>query len=137
MKTCIKSLFTAFILIIVYSNPVSATAVRPTDDTAPKAPAASFQVAVFPASSASVLNVCIDKAAGKTVLVRVLNENGLELSRQYIRKKAGRYQVRFNLEEVIDGRYNVEVTDGQTKSAYPFTLSTQAPVVVSRTISLS
>lgn len=133
MKTFAVTLL--IILGITTVRPTFATGL--TDDNEKKPIATTFQAAVLPAASLNAIQVFIDKPVGKSVAIRIFSESGVELDCQYVQKRADKCRLKFNLESLADGKYKVVVTDGQTSSVYPFTLSTQTPVVTTRTIVLS
>ncbi|CCH51476.1 hypothetical protein BN8_00403 [Fibrisoma limi BUZ 3] len=134
MKTVFKSLLVAFALTTAYTVDAKTTAPS-IDDVVVKKTEASYQVAIYPTANYDVLNVIVEKPATKVLQIRVVDNKGNELAAQSLNRKSGTYRVKFNLQQVTDGQYKVEVNDGQTTNTYPFTVSTKAPVV-ERTISL-
>jgi hypothetical protein len=132
-----KALVTTLLIVlgIAITRPIFATGL--TDDHEKKPVATTFQAAVLPAASLNAIQVFIDKPVGKSVAIRIFSDSGVELDCQYVQKRAEKCRLKFNLESLADGKYKVVVTDGQTSSVYPFTLSTQTPVVATRTIVLS
>ncbi len=133
MKTLATTLL--IVLGITIGHPTLANGL--TDDAEKKPIATSFQAAVLPAASLNAIQVFIDKPAGKSLAIRIVSESGVELDCQYVQKRADKCRMKFNLESLADGKYKVIITDGQTTTAYPFTLSTKEPVAVTRTIVLS
>ncbi|GAA4467435.1 hypothetical protein GCM10023189_51100 [Nibrella saemangeumensis] len=120
MKTLITTIALALTL--------SATSLTASADshrlTGPKAPT-SYRVAVFPSSSAAKLNVIVEKAAGR-VEVRLKDAKGHVLHTSYLQKKDGKFWSRFDMSELQDGTYTVEIDNGAETTAKEVTLSTKA-----------
>ena len=126
-----KTLITTLALALTVST-VSLTASAKDDKVkaAPKAPA-SYKVAVFPSASTPRLNVIVEKATGGPVEVRLKDAKGHVLHTSYLQKKDGKVWSKFDLSELEDGSYTVEVTNGADVTTKEITLSTK-PVATSR-----
>ncbi|MFD2572604.1 hypothetical protein ACFSUS_18335 [Spirosoma soli] len=134
MKILVKSLFLAIALIAAFSAIVIMTAGaaqgRPTNPTAPTA----VRSAVFPSAAGKAVNVVIEKPAGQTLVVRMVDKQNHLLFTQTISKNVTSHRTKFNVEELTDGNYEIELVNGQEVSRHSFTLSTLPQV--SRTISM-
>lgn len=127
-----KTLFSSLLLALTIS--ASTASFANTDDkmTAP----ASYQVGMYASQSATKLNVMIAKEKGATVRVQVLNEQGEALATEQISKYETGHRVRFDLSQLKDGKYQVVVTDGASKTVKEINLQTNTPVKTDRLISL-
>lgn len=129
--TKMKTLITTFALALTLSA-ASLTASANDDKVkaAPAAPAA-YKVAMFPSTSAPRLNVIVEKATGGRVELRLKDAKGHVLHTSYLQKKDGKVWSKFDLSELTDGKYSVEVTNGAETTVKEITLSTQ-PVAANR-----
>ncbi|GAB3503319.1 hypothetical protein GCM10027341_32210 [Spirosoma knui] len=136
MKVLFKSFLLALTLLAAFSAIVYMTASaaqgRPMNPTSP----VEMRSAVFPSSSASVLNVIVEKSSSKPVVIRLVDKKGNILGSQITGKKSGNYRVKFNIEQLTDGEYEVELVNGETISHHSFSVSTPTRVSVNRTIAL-
>lgn len=97
----------------------------------------SFQSVVYPSAESTKLNVIVDSKTNNSLLVRLLTTNGDELATQRINKSKRATHVRFDLINLQDGVYKVEITDGDKKETKEITLSTTVPTPSTyRTIAL-
>ena len=122
MKTLIASLALAFASVTV------SVANDNTNTTNPEKPA--MKTAVYPSKDAHKINVIIDKNEGATANVRLLSEKGEVLAIQRISKKKTIVHTRFDVTELTDGTYTVEISNGTSKEVKKLSLSTakQEPV---------
>ncbi|WP_420153797.1 hypothetical protein [Siphonobacter sp.] len=125
MKTSITSLFAlafAFVTLTSFAAP------RPTED--PKETAkTSYAVNVFKGKQGKV-NFLLEKAAGKKLTVSLRNAKGEILFSENISKNATGYARRFDMNELVDGQYHIEVTDGETIVKKDISLNTDKPARV-------
>ncbi|WP_234733201.1 T9SS type A sorting domain-containing protein [Tellurirhabdus bombi] len=97
----------------------------------------SFQSVVYPSAESTKLNVIVDSKSNNSLLVRLLTTDGNELATQRIVKSKRATHVRFDLINLQDGVYKVEITDGEKKEIKEITLSTTVPTPSTyRTIAL-
>lgn len=94
----------------------------------------AYKAAVFASASATTLNVMVEKQMGANVVIRLKDDKGNVLSTNILQKKDGSYRSKFDLSNLSDGTYQVEVTNGVDTTVKEITLSTQTPTTVSRNI---
>ncbi|GAA4396471.1 hypothetical protein GCM10023187_04640 [Nibrella viscosa] len=94
----------------------------------------SYKSAVF--ASATTLNVMVEKEMGGRVEIRLKDAGGRVLHTNYLQKKDGKFWSKFDLSNLADGTYRVEITNGAESTVKDITLSTQSPVNVNRTIAM-
>ena len=134
MKTFAHALFAALLLSTatfastVTSTPTSANPTVITD---------SYKVAVFPAAAPSKLNVYVERNPGQMMYVSLKSANGKILGKQVVNKKQGNFHFQFDLSELQDGAYSVEVLSGKDVTVYPVTLATQQAQASTRQITLN
>jgi hypothetical protein len=84
----------------------------------------TFRVAVYGAAKPMTIKVVVDKQMPQSMTIRVVDQRGTTLEEQTIGRRQGTFQYRFDLSELADGNYSVEVISGTDKSSYPITLTT-------------
>ena len=134
MKTFAHSLLTA--LLLSTATFASTAATTPTAAN-PTVTTDSYKVVVFPSAKPSHLNVFVERTPGQMMVVSLKGTDGKVLSKQLINKKQGSFRFQFDLSEVEDGTYSVEVASGNDVTVYPVTLATQPAQVSTRKISLN
>lgn len=98
---------------------------------------AAVQTAVYPSASAR-LNVIVDNATDRSVTVRVLNEKGAMLAEQTIGKSKKPTISRFDLSQLTDGVYQVEISNGDSREVKQIKLQTSQPTQeVTRNIAIN
>ena len=125
MKTLIKPLFLALSLSVVAVSISEAKPVRPA--------AVSFKTGIY-SSANSKLNIALDKQTGGSVEIQFKNSAGERLYTQRLGKKETTYRTRLNLEDLADGEYVLEITNGVETTRQTITLKTQQPTVASRIV---
>lgn len=105
------------------ANPSAATGTA--DDKVRKATYATYQSVVYPSQASPVVNVVIDKEEGGRVDVRFKNKNGEVLAERYVGRSASKVSMKFRVDELPDGVYTVEVSNGRDKNTKQITLGTQ------------
>lgn len=131
MKTITKTLTLALTAAILSFSSVSAKPADPST-TAP----AAYKVGMYVSQKTTTLNVMVEKQAGNKVIIRLKNSEGQLLATQAIKGSEERSWSKFNLSDLTDGTYKVEITNGQDVTVKEITLSTQKPVDASRTIAV-
>jgi len=133
MKTLVSSF-----LIALFAT-VSTVSFARIDDRAPRESkaAAAFKVGVYPSVESTKLNVLIAKEKGADISVQLRNEQGYILATQWVSRKETNCRLRFDLSELEDGKYQVVVSDGATKTVKEMNLATKTPVQIDRLISLN
>jgi len=117
-----KALFTAALAALV-SVSASAATINPTTNPE-KAP---MKAVVYPGASANKLNVNVEKSAGSSASISVIDADGRALAVQHLPKKATTVQAKFDLSELADGDYKVVISDGTHKEVK--SLSVKSPEV--------
>ena len=135
MKTLIKPLFLALSLGFVASVPSFAT---PTDANPIGRPAAvaSYKTGIY-STQTGKLNIALDKETGGPVDIRLKDATGKVLYSQHLGKNEHGCRVRLNLNDLEDGAYQVEVTNGVETTTQNITISTNQPSTPSRLISVN
>jgi hypothetical protein len=125
MKTLIKPLLVALSLSFVAVSFSEAKPVRPT--------AATFKTGIY-SSVNSKLNIALDKQAGGPVDIQFKRSTGEVLYSQHLGKKEASFRTRLNLDDLADGDYVVEITNGVETTRQTVTLKTKQPVVANRIV---
>lgn len=71
------------------------------------------------------------------MLVSLKGTDGKVLAKQFVGKKQGNFRFQFDLTELPDGAYSVELASGNDVTVYPVTLSTQPVQASTRQITLN
>lgn len=129
MKTIAQTLLAALLLTApILATTANAAAInRPDEPTVVNHFTASnpaFRVAVYPAAAPMLLRVAVEKQTDQPLTIRLRDASGKMLEEQYLGRKQGNFQYRFNLSDLADGTYSVEVSNGTEKSVHPITLTT-------------
>lgn len=125
--------FTKTFAVAMMAGILSFTSVFAGDRTEP-ATSTSYKVGMYVSQKTMVLNVMVEKPAGKPVIIRLKDKEGQLLAMQAIKRNGERAWSRFNLSGLNDGTYQVEITNGDEITRKDITLSTQKPVEVTRTL---
>ncbi|UFH55670.1 hypothetical protein [Spirosoma sp. KNUC1025] len=134
MKTFAHSLLTA--LLLSTATFASTAATTPTAAN-PTVTTSSYKVAVFPSATPSRLNVFVERTPGQSMVVSLKSTEGKVLGKQLISKKQGNFRFQFDMSELQDGTYTVELSSGNDVTVYPVTLASQPIQVSTRTISIN
>ncbi|QIP17294.1 hypothetical protein G8759_33955 [Spirosoma aureum] len=132
MKTLIKPLLVAFTLSLVTFS-ASLADVNP--GSRPAAVAA-YKTGIY-STMEGKLQIALDKETGGAVDIRLKNADGKVLFYQRVGKNEKTSRIRLNLNELQDGAYRVEVTNGVETSTQVVTLSTQQPSAPSRLVAIN
>ena len=135
MKTFAHSLLTA--LLLSTATFASTAATTPTTSANPTVTTDSYKVAVVPSAKPSKLNVYVERNPGQAMIVLLKAADGQVLAKQYISKKKGGFRFQFDLAELQDGAYSVEVSSGNDVTVYPVTLATQPAQAATRVLTLN
>lgn len=125
MKTLIKSLLLAFSLSFVAFSVSEAKPGRPA--------AATFKTGIY-TSANSKLNIALDKQIGGAVDIQLKTTNGVLLYTQRVGKKEESFRIRLNLDELADGDYVLEITNGVQLTRQTVSLKTRQPAALNRVI---
>jgi hypothetical protein len=127
MKKLFVSLMTAFLV-----GTASLTFATPAAVTHP------VEAAVVIRPESMKLDVVTQVTEEASILIRLRDAEGHILHTKYISKGEGAIRYRFDLSQLQDGDYQVEISNGATKQVKTFTIQTTPPSFTStRTISLS
>ncbi|GAB2779251.1 hypothetical protein GCM10027275_23490 [Rhabdobacter roseus] len=88
----------------------------------------TFGVGMYRIQNTLKMNLLIEKQEGERLTVRLLNEQGQVLHEDLLTKKQKKYARRLDFSEIKDGRYTVEITNGQERIVKQINLSTQGIV---------
>ncbi|WP_080054103.1 PPC domain-containing protein [Spirosoma aerolatum] len=131
MKTLIKSFAFALTLGIV----TSAATFAETNPGSNPDKTASYQSAVYTTNSGKI-SIALDKQKGSTADIKLKNNNGQVLYSYHLGKNENTYRSRLSVNELPDGVYQVEISNGSEVTTHTVTVSTQQPTAPSRVISL-
>lgn len=99
------------------------------DDKEKASPKSTFQSAVYPMINTMKVGVNINKEKDSKVDIRLINSDGYTLATKKVGKGSGAASIRFDLNQLEDGVYKVEISDGGYTEVKTVTLKTQVPVV--------
>ena len=88
----------------------------------------TFSMGMYRVKDTLKMNVLIEKQEGERLIVRLLNDQGQVLHQDVLTKKQKKYARRLDFSESKDGRYTVEITNGQERIVKQINLSTQGLV---------
>ena len=139
IQEIMKTLAQSFIAALLLSTAtLASTAANPlTPSSNPTATTSSYKVAVFPSSTApSRLNVFVERNPGQQMIISFKSAEGKVLAKEFINKKQGNFHFQFDMSELEDGAYTVEVVSGNDVTTHPVTLSTTPAQTATRAITL-
>jgi hypothetical protein len=131
MKTLVTSLLVAFTLV---SSTVSFSEAKPI--VRPVKQAAAYEVAMYTATNGN-LRLALDKQKGGRVTVSMKNDKGYTLFTQYVGKRETQSRFMFDISELPDGIYTVEVSNGTETTTQELTINTPKTLTPSRQIALN
>jgi hypothetical protein len=129
MKTLIKPLLVAFSLSLIS---LSASIAEGT----PTRPAAAYKTGIYRTTEGK-LRIALDKEPGGRVDIKLKSADGKILFVQHLGKKQQTSRMLLDLNNLPDGTYQVEITNGVETTTQTVTLATQQPSVPSRLIALN
>jgi hypothetical protein len=138
MKTVVKSvllglsLFAAFCALLV----VSASAVEARPIGSDKKVITTVQHAAYAINSGRAVNVNVEKPAGESVRVEFVDNKGEVLAEQTLGKQGGSFSMKFNVEQLPDGIYQVRIHGKEKVGEYSFTLKSPEQAKAVRLLSL-
>ncbi|MGA0558767.1 T9SS type A sorting domain-containing protein [Larkinella sp. VNQ87] len=130
-----KTLFTSALIALTFAASTSFA----TDNKDEKAkPKSTFQTGVYPMANSMKVGVNIRKEKESNVNVRLIDSNGYTLATKRLRKGSESANLRFDLQQLADGQYTVEISDGSMTEVKTVKLQTSTPVVeTTRLISMN
>lgn len=132
MKTLIKSLALALSLGFV----TSAATFADTNPGGRPTSAASYKTGIYTTIEGK-LNVALDKETGGAVDIRLKNTEGKVLYAQHLGKNETGCRVKLNLDDLQDGIYQLEITNGVETTTQSVTLSTNNPTTPNRIVAVN
>ncbi len=134
MKTLIKSLALALTLGVVTSA-TSFAATSEGNPTGRTSTAASYKTGIY-STVAGKLNIALDKKTGGSVDIRLKDVDGKVLYTQHLGKNEHGCRVSLNLNDLEDGVYNLEITNGVNTTTQNVTIATKHPTTPIRIIAI-
>ncbi len=132
MKTILKSLLFSLSLG-VFTSMVSFAEAKPVGRPAN---IAAYKAGVYTTVSGQ-LSIALNKEIGGAVDIRLKNAGGTVLYSQHLGKNESQYRTRLNMNELPDGTYQVEISNGVETTTHTITIATQQPSTPSRVIALN
>lgn len=125
MKTLIKPLLLALSLSFVA---VSFTEAKPGHPAV-----TTFKTGIY-SSVSGKLHIALDKQAGGPVDIQLKSSSGTLLYSQRLGKKETEFRIRLNLDDLADGTYLLEITNGVETTRQTITLKTKEAIALNRII---
>ncbi|GAB4027530.1 hypothetical protein [Spirosoma koreense] len=132
MKTLIKSLAFALSLAVV----TSAATFAETNPGGRTTTATAYKTGIY-TSIDGKLHIALDKEVGGSVDIRLKSATGEVVYNQHVGKNDSKFRTRLNMNELPDGVYQVEITNGVDTTTHAVTLSTQQPTTPSRLVAIN
>jgi hypothetical protein len=126
MKTIANTLLIAFTL---FTSLATVSQANPIDR--PGKPAATYATSFYTAIDGRLV-LSLTKAVGQPVSIRLSQAGGVTLFTQQVTKRQTKAQVRFDVSELPDGAYTVEVSNGTQVTTHQVQLD--SPQFTSRQI---
>jgi hypothetical protein len=126
MKTIANTLLIALTLV---TSLINVSQARPIDG--PGKPVATYATSFYPAIDGRLV-LSLTKTVGQPVSIRLNQANGVTLFTQQVTKRQTKAQVRFDVSELPDGAYTVEVSNGTQVITHQVRLD--SPQFISRQI---
>ncbi|MFD2932985.1 hypothetical protein [Spirosoma flavum] len=135
MKTLIKSLALAFSLGIVTSAAsfANVTEVNPIGRTSA---VASYKTGIY-STVTGKLNIALDKTTDGRVDIQMKGTDGKVLYTKHLGKNEHGCRVSLNLNDLEDGVYTLEITNGIETTTQNVTVATKQPTTPSRIIAIN
>lgn len=130
-----KTLFACVLIALTFRTASVALADGPKDAVEAKS---SFQSAVYPVANSLKVSVTVTKPKESSVNVRLLNQAGETLTVLKLGKDNESSTIRFDLSDLEDGTYRVEISNGFKTAVKTVTLQTSPPIASAyRAVSLN
>ena len=120
-----KTLFTSALIALALSASSASFAADNKDNAEAKS---TFQSAVYPLVNSMKISVNVNKAKDSKVNIRLVNEAGQTLTVLRLGKENESTIVRFDMNNLEDGIYKVEVSDGFKTETKTVKVQTSTPV---------
>ncbi len=124
MKNVKKMLVVALCGVLMNGSVWAGISPKPTVQECKNNSCESFQVGMYRVKDSLSMKLLLEKQAGEKVIVRLLNQNGEKLHEDFLSKKMKKYARTFNFSQIKDGRYTLEITNGEERILKEIRLST-------------
>ncbi|GAB3642712.1 T9SS type A sorting domain-containing protein [Spirosoma arcticum] len=125
MKTLIKPLFLALSLTFITASLSEAKPGRQL--------VATYKTGIY-STVTGKLQIALDKQAGGSVTVQLKDSDGQLLYSQHLGKKETSFRTRLNVDELPDGNYVLEITNGVETTRQTITLKTKQSTAANRIV---
>jgi hypothetical protein len=126
MKTLISTLALALTLgTVSLANSVVPTANPDGKARSVAYKSVAYQSVVYPSQTAPVVHVVVEKEQGGRIDVRFKSKTGAILAEQSIGKAAEKVAMKFRVDELPDGIYTIEVSNGSDRTTQQIKLGTK------------
>jgi hypothetical protein len=95
-----------------------------------------FATKLYAVEGGSLVDVIVQNPDAKRLTVRIVDARGVTLASQSLLQTKTATRTRFDLSDLNDGNYRIEVSDGKTKQVEAVNLTTRTPAVSPRTITV-
>ena len=85
----------------------------------------TFQVGMYRVQNSLNMKLILHKGGGEVVTVRLKNQKGEVMYQEVLGKKTRKYARPFNFSDTQDGRYSLEISNGEEMVRKDIKLSTQ------------
>ncbi|KAA9357384.1 T9SS type A sorting domain-containing protein [Larkinella humicola] len=123
-----KTLFASTLLALTFA--VSTTFAA--DNHEKVKPKSTFQSAVYPMINSMKVSVNVQKETDSKINIRLINSEGRTLATKRLGEGHEITTIRFDLYQLEDGVYKVEISDGANTEVKTVKLQTKTPVVESQ-----
>lgn len=87
----------------------------------------TFDVGMYRITNSMKVNVMIEKTAGKSLEINLLNDKNEVVYTEFVSKKASKFAKKFDLTGLADGMYRFEISNGNEKITREVNLETHQP----------
>ena len=128
-----KSLIKPLLIALSFSVATAATTTLDAKPIGRPTGVATYKTGIYTSANGK-LNIALDKQVGGPVNVQLKTVDGTVLYSQYVGKNERTYRKRLDLNELTDGTYVVEITNGVETTRQTISLSTTNPTTPVRII---
>ncbi len=132
MKTLLNSLLVAFTLTLITVSASFAEANPGKRATS----VATYKTGIY-TNMAGKLNIALDKETTGAVDIKLKNTNGKVLFAQHLTKKEKTARLSLDMDQLPDGVYQLEISNGVDTSVQTVTLGTQQPSAPNRLVAIN
>ncbi|TDB63976.1 hypothetical protein [Arundinibacter roseus] len=124
MKNLKKMWAVALCGVLMNGSVWAETTLKPTVQECKNNSCESFQVGMYRVKDSLSMKLLLEKQAGERVVVRLLNQSGETLHEEFLGKKMKKYARSFDFSQIKDGRYTLEISNGDERILKEIRLST-------------